>query len=65
MESREEFYRWKKRLDERLDEAIAKLEAIEQELAAEEQEIDRKLNELRQKLRANSALRAKAEKEQN
>ncbi|MEB3797682.1 MAG: hypothetical protein G5Z42_02525 [Caldisphaeraceae archaeon] len=65
MESREEFYRWKKRLDERLDEAIAKLEAMEQELAAEEQEIDRKLNELRQKLRANSALRAKAEKEQN
>jgi len=65
VESREEFYRWKKRLDERLDEAIAKLEAMEQELAAEEQEIDRKLNELRQKLRANSALRAKAEKEQN
>ena len=65
MESREEFYRWKKRLDERLDEAIAKLEAMEQELAAEEQEIDRKLNELRQKLRANSALRAKVEKEQN
>jgi len=38
---------------------------MEQELAAEEQEIDRKLDELKQKMRAKGALMTKAEKEQN
>ncbi len=47
MESREEFYKWKKRIDKKLNDAIIKLEALELKLIADEQEIDKKLNEVK------------------
>ncbi|GEM_PF-3642331 len=68
METREEFYEWKEQIDEGLDYVMAKLDEIELkllEVLAIEQEIGKLLNEMKQKMMANRALIAKAEKEQD